>query len=102
MTSRIALAQPIARMMDVRREMSEMKVGECFNKGSAQIVAGMSDAIFAFEMFARFPNNNSASESTSKYLSTSINKVEAGRSGIDECVEAEKASPMRTQVEVQR
>lgn len=89
MTSRIALPQPIAQMQAVKREMDELKTNECFEKSTKSMAAGMNDAIFAFEMFVRFPSNSSASESTSKYLGTSNEKIFAAKQELDACIPAD-------------
>lgn len=75
MTSRIALSEPVSQMQAIRREMYDFKNDECFNRATKSMAEGMNDAIFAFEMFIKFPNNGSASESTSKYLDSSNSKV---------------------------
>lgn len=86
MTSRIALAQPISQMQAIRREVKEIKENECFDNATSKITEGMDNAIFAFEMFVKFPNNGSASETTSKYLGSSTQKIEEGKQGIDACI----------------
>jgi hypothetical protein len=88
MTSRIALSQSIAQMQAIKREMDELKTNECFQKSTKSMAAGMNDAIFAFEMFVRFPSNSSASDSTSKYLGTSNEKILAARQELDGCIPA--------------
>ena len=85
MTSRVALSQPIAQMQATKREMNELKTNDCFEKSTKSMAAGMSDAIFAFEMFARYPNNESASDSTSKYLGISTAKILAAKQDLDAC-----------------
>lgn len=86
MTSRIALAQPLSQMQATRREVSELKINECFNKATKEIATGMDDAIFAFEMFIRFPSNYSASDTTSKYLISSKEKVSSASKSLDACI----------------
>jgi hypothetical protein len=85
MTSRIALPQPIAQMQAIKREMDELKSNECFEKSTKSMTAGMNDAIFAFEMFVRFPSNSSASDSTAKYLGTSNEKILIAKQELDAC-----------------
>lgn len=86
MTSRIALSQPIAQMQAVKREMDELRINPCFDKSTAAMASGMNDAIFAFEMFVRYPSNNSASDSTTKYLATSSDKILAATRELEACV----------------
>ena len=86
MTSRIALPQPIAQMQAIKREIDELKTNECFEKSTKSMAAGMNDAIFAFEMFVRFPSNSSASDSTTKYLGTSNEKILVAKQVLDGCV----------------
>ncbi|GAD22848.1 type II secretion system protein [Acidovorax sp. MR-S7] len=87
MTSRIALAQPISQMQAVRREVGEFKFNECFDKSTSAMETAMGKAIFAFEMFVRFPNNHSASETTSEYLADSAKRLASARSDLDRCVD---------------
>lgn len=60
-TSRIALAQPVSQMQAVRREMEDLKTNPCFEKGTKQMVGAMNNALFAFEMFAKYPNSTAPS-----------------------------------------
>jgi len=85
MTSRIALAQPLSQMQSVRRELDELRINSCFDGATRKVVSGMNDAIFAFEMFVRFPNNTVASVSTEQSLSSSGEKISAGKQAISRC-----------------
>jgi hypothetical protein len=85
MTSRIALAQPISQMQAVRRELEGLELGECTSNAAKSVIEGMNDALFAFEMFIRYPNNASASQSTNQYLGKSATKVKAGMEQIKLC-----------------
>lgn len=85
MTSRIALAQPLSQMQAVRRELDETRTNDCVDGATRKVVAGMNDAIFAFEMFVRFPNNSVASLSTEQSLSSSTEKISAGKQAINRC-----------------
>ena len=86
MTSRIALAQPLSQMQSIRREMSAIKYDECSDKATKEIVSGMDNALFAFEMFVRYPSNSSASDTTSSYLDKSVTGVAAGKAQLRECM----------------
>ena len=86
MTSRITLSQSIAQMQAVKREMDELRIDPCFDKSTKAMASGMNDAIFAFELFIRYPSNNSASDSTAKYLVTSSDKILAAKRELDTCV----------------
>lgn len=85
LTPRIALAQPVSQMQAIRRELDELRINECFDGATRKIVTGMNDAIFAFEMFARFPNNRVATVSTEQNLTSSSEKINAGKQMMNRC-----------------
>lgn len=89
MTSRIALAQPLSQMQAIRREMSSVKYDECSDKATKEIVSAMDNALFAFEMFIRYPSNSSASDTTASYLDKSVEGVTAGKARLEECMAKE-------------
>ena len=86
MTARISLAQPISQMQSIRRELSEIRLNDCFNSGADKIVSGMNNAITAFEFFIRFPNSPTASETTAKYFVKSEGSITDGKVAIDNCI----------------
>ena len=85
-TSRIALTQPLSQMQAIKREMEELKTNECLEKATKSATAGMNDAIFAFEMFIKFPNNTVASDATSKSLTNSTDKIQSAKQELEACV----------------
>jgi len=85
MTSRVALAQPLSQMQGVRRELESLELDSCVKSATGPMVDGMNNAIFAFEMFVRYPNNSSASDSTAEYLSKSTAKLVEGKKMVAAC-----------------
>jgi hypothetical protein len=88
MTSRISLPQPLSQMQAIRREMEDLKSNDCLNKATKTMADGMNEAIFAFEMFIKFPSNSSASETTSKYLTNSNANISIGMDELEKCIPA--------------
>ena len=86
MTARISLAQPLSQMQSIRRELTEIRLNDCFNSGADKIVSGMNDAISGFEFFIRFPSSPSASETTARYFKSSEESIIEGQKAIGNCI----------------
>ena len=85
MTSRIALAQPISQMQSIRRELESLELDECTKAATKPMIEAMNNALFAFELFVRYPNSSSASSSTAEYLKNSTAQIKVGKQQIEVC-----------------
>ncbi|WP_172197426.1 hypothetical protein [Niveibacterium sp. COAC-50] len=86
-TTRSKVTGPVDRMQAIRREMGQVIGNDCINSATRQMSAGMDDAIFAFEMFVKYPRSQSASDTSKEYLDRSSDKIAAGTDDLMKCTQ---------------